>query len=188
MAGALVAPLVGAAAGKALGGGKQKQTSTTSVDMPDWLREDYKSFTDRGKALADTPFTKNPSMRVAAPMTGYDEIFANPEMLQLQRQSDVKHYADLMPKTEEAAATPNPAVSGGNSASDNMMGRIMLQELMQGQSYMNPWSRFANSAQDADYADLAKSLREGGGVVERGAFRNPQTGDVVGLDILNRFR
>jgi hypothetical protein len=185
MAGSLVAPIAGAAAGKLLGGGKQKQTSTTTVDMPGWLREDYKAFTEKGKELAQRPFTPNPTMRVAAPITGYDEIFANPELLQLQRQSDAKHYADLMPKAE---TTPNPAVSGGNSASDSMMGRQMLQQLMQGQTYMNPWSRFQQSASDSDYADLARSLQGAGAVVQQGSFRNPKTGDVVGLDILNRFR
>lgn len=111
--GAVAAPLVGAAIGGLTGGKKKNSTATSMPALPAWLEQDYKDLVGRGKKLADTPFAPTPTSRVAAPTTGFDALFANPELLQIQQGADQKYLQDMMnPAPAPVVAAPAAPPAG----------------------------------------------------------------------------
>ncbi len=92
IAAAVAAPVAGAVVGKVLGGGKQKSSSSTTPVLPDNFQAGYDQLLGMAQGQVGTPFEPTPGMRVAAPSNAYEALFTPPELLELQKQSDINHY------------------------------------------------------------------------------------------------
>lgn len=90
--------IVGGALG-ALGGQDQAQTQTTQVELPENVRAGF----DQLLAMSQpnqVAYQAAPTVRAD---TGFGGLFANPEMAELQRQSDIKAFSDILAQQEQAA-------------------------------------------------------------------------------------
>lgn len=101
MAGSLVAPIAGAAIGGLMGGRDQTSTSTTKPYLPENYAEGYDLLLEDAKGLYQRPFRRLPTARVETnPETAFDRLFANPEMMEIQKQEDQKFYQKALQPQE----------------------------------------------------------------------------------------
>jgi hypothetical protein len=102
---------IGAGVGALAGSQDQKNSATTEVNMPDNYRQGYDRLLEMTNQQVNTPFQARETARVEVPTNAYDALFSNPEMLQLQRQSDNQYAAANAPQPMMQQPMQQPAAN-----------------------------------------------------------------------------
>lgn len=111
-------PAGSALAGGIMGGKDQKTTSTSAPNLPENYKKGYDKLLADAEAAYARPYNAAPTTRVSAPANAFQALFANPEMLQLQAQSDANYAAQpqVTPQPPAAQPTPQPMQDAGMTA------------------------------------------------------------------------
>lgn len=173
----LLAPVVGAVAGKVLGGKGEKSTATQSIQMPDNVKRGYDALIEGAMKQYETPRTAPYKTRVEAPTNAFDALFTSPELLQIQRMKD----ADMYAKSIEPQPAPAPVAPKVYGAKD----RAALLTKVFGQNPSgNVFNQFMMKGTDVDYAAIDDAL-SGANQVASGWVKN---GNLVDLgSIVNKY-
>jgi hypothetical protein len=152
IAGSIAAPLVGAVAGKFLGGSGEKQSSSSMPVLPDNLKKGYDSLIEGAMAQYQKPFTPALRGRVEAPTTGMEALFSSPEMLQIQRMSDANSYLNSVNPTSTSTTQTQQPVAQIDRA--GLINKAFAGAGNRG----NVYNQFLAKATDQDYTDLNNAL------------------------------
>lgn len=92
MLGKILGSVAGAAVGGLLGGKGQSSTQQTRPYLPEDYEKGYTNLLSDATSTYEQPFTPAERTRVAPPTSAFDALFANPEMMELQRRSDRNYF------------------------------------------------------------------------------------------------
>lgn len=149
---------LGSAALGAVSGGRDKTSAAqTRPYMPKEYEEGYKRLLEDAMITYETPFRPVESRRAAlAPSEQFGGIFFNPEMADIQRQSDARFLADLTaPSPMGSASQADPAQA------DEMLARNYLTSLMAESLPGTKQSQLYKRQMDtANLGDMGEALRE----------------------------
>ena len=161
------AALLGSAAIGAAGSAMSKKgggggTVTSRPYLPDWLEKDYEEYIEKGKELAERPFTPAIKTRYQD-STGYEGLFNNPEMAAIQQHEDQKFYDSLIQPQDEVAGRDQKAI---DNLRYEMLGRQMFGN-PNDHSFNNKYGMNADQYTMNDLIALGR-LQDAGGLSARG--------------------
>lgn len=189
--GAIAGPLIGSAVGGLTSGKKQTSTATNKPYLPDNYQKGFDDLLSGAQTATSKPFTPAPTSRVAPPTNAFSALFANPELLQIQRGADKSYFDKLM---NPAPATPAPTNAISPATADTLKARQLIQQAAgPGGVYSNrgnqPYQAILQHGTDADYSDIAKVLGPNATLAPNGQFYDATTGrpiDTSGLGAIFR--
>lgn len=130
MAGSLVAPIVGAAAGSVFGGKGQKSTAQTKPYMPESREKAFELQLEDALKAYQTPFRPVERRRAElSPSDQFGGIFFNPEMADIQNQSDTRFMQTLFSPQADAGQQA-AAQAEQQAAMQSMQSKMDAQDWM----------------------------------------------------------
>jgi hypothetical protein len=194
-----IASVGGTVLGGIFGSKKKTQTVDTTPDLYKGsegqkllgnVRTGFDALLNRGTAASETPISLTQRRRVAAPTNGFEALFAHPEMMQIQRQSDASYFDKLFEGPTQNAI---PAPAGPTPAEINALrARQTLAGMPQITGPSNLFSNFQEHATEEDWAELGakiKGAQTPSAGMYAGGFVDPKTGRLIDVSsILNKYR
>lgn len=190
----IAGPVLGAAIGGLSGsksGGSTTVDNTPTIykgkegeELLGNVRGGFGSLLSRGTEASNTPFQPILMQRVAAPKSPFEQLFSNPEMLAIQRDSDNNYFQSIIGNqpAQESPAEVAPAVN----PNDIIAGKDAWAKIAEGMGKRGGvFDSFNQYATQDDFASLGKLLNNATRNSFTGTWQTPDGGMVDPNSITN---